>query len=146
MHQSGAWFGLMGIGLALLIMARATFSVFALVGLLALGTALITPNLAALISKRGGSHRVGAALGVHNAANSLGQASGPLLGSALFIWQMNAPYAATGVLSVKVALQRVDCDGHAARGQTRVMNDACEAVNISKKATEPESTDFEDEP
>ena len=45
MHQIGAGFGLMGISLALLIMARATFSVFALVGLLALGTALITPNL-----------------------------------------------------------------------------------------------------
>ena len=75
------------MSLALLVLARARFSVFALVGLLALGTALITPNLAALISKRGGSRRVGAALGVHNAANSLGQASGPLLGSALFIWR-----------------------------------------------------------
>ena len=85
-------------------MARATFSVFALVGLLALGTALITPNLAALISKRGGSRRVGAALGVHNAANSLGQASNPLTGSALFIWQMNAPYLLTGALLVAVAL------------------------------------------
>lgn len=105
MHQIGAWFGLMGISLALLIMARATFSVFALVGLLALGTALITPNLATLISKRGGSRCVGATLGVHNAANSLGQPSGPLLRSALFIWRMNAPNAVTGILLVMVALQ-----------------------------------------
>ena len=103
-YQVGAGFGLMGIGLALLVTARATFVVFALVGLLAFGTALITPNLAALISKRGGGRRVGAALGVQNAANSLGLAGGPLLGGALFIWQMNAPYLLTGALLVSVAL------------------------------------------
>ncbi len=103
-HQIGAGFGLMGASLALLVMARNAFSVFALVGLLALGMALISPNLAALISKRAGSRRVGAALGVQNAANSLGQTSGPLLGSALFIWQVNAPYVLTGALLVTVAV------------------------------------------
>ena len=103
-HQIGAGFGLMGTSIALLVMARPRFSVLALVGLLALGMALISPNLAALISKRGGSRRVGAALGVYNAANSLGQASGPLLGGALFIWRPNAPYLLTGALLVAVAL------------------------------------------
>lgn len=103
-YQIGAGFGLMGTSLALLVMARATFVVIALVGLLALGTAFVSPNLAALISKRGGSRRVGVALGVQNAANSLGQASGPLLGGALFNWQMNAPYLLTGALLVTVAL------------------------------------------
>lgn len=101
--QIGAGFGLMGMSLALLVMARTPFFIFALVGLLALGMAFISPNLAALISKRGGS-RVGTALGVQNAANSLGQASGPMLGGALFIWQMNAPYLLTGALLVTVAL------------------------------------------
>jgi MFS transporter, DHA1 family, multidrug resistance protein len=103
-YQIGAGFGLMAISLALLVMARTTISVFALVGLLALGTAFVSPNLAALISKRGGSRRVGVALGVQNAANSLGQASGPLLGGALFVWQMNAPYLLTAALLVIVAL------------------------------------------
>ena len=103
-YQIGGGFGLMGTSLALLVMARPKFFVFALVGLLALGTAFVSPNLAALISKRGGNRRVGAALGVQNAANSLGQASGPLLGSALFVWQMNAPYLLTGALLVMVAL------------------------------------------
>ena len=56
-----------------------------------------------MISKRSGRRNVGAALGVQNTANSLGQASGPLLGSALFIWQMNAPYLLTGALLVTVA-------------------------------------------
>jgi DHA1 family multidrug resistance protein-like MFS transporter len=103
-YQIGAGFGLMGMSLALLVMARTKFSVFALVGLLGLGTAFVSPSLAALISKRGGSRRVGVALGVQNAANSLGQASGPLLGGALFVWQMNAPYLLTGALLVTVAL------------------------------------------
>jgi len=103
-YQIGAGFGLMGTSLVLLGMARGTFFVFVLVGLLALGTALISPNLTALISKRGGGRRIGAALGVQNAANSLGQASGPLLGGVLFIWQINAPYLLTGALLVIVAL------------------------------------------
>ena len=104
MYQIGVGFGLMGMSLALPVMARTTVYVFALVGLFALGTAFISPNLAAVISKRGGSRRVGAALGVQNAANSLGLAGGPLLGSALFIWQVNAPYVLTGILLVVVSV------------------------------------------
>jgi MFS transporter, DHA1 family, multidrug resistance protein len=103
-YQIGLGFGLMGIGIGLLVLTRSKFPVFALVGLLALGMAFVSPNLAALISKRGGSSRVGAALGLQNAANSLGQASGPLLGSALFIWQAQAPYLLTGALLVSTAL------------------------------------------
>ena len=104
MRSIGAGLGLMGTSLALLVTARAPFPIFALVGLLALGTAMVSPNLAAMISKRGGSRRVGAALGVQNAANSLGLTSGPLVGSALLIWQINAPYVLTGALLVTVAL------------------------------------------
>ena len=66
--------------------------------------ALVAPNLAALISMRGGSRGAGTALGAQNAANSLGQASGPLVGSALFVWQMNAPYMLSGVVLVAIAL------------------------------------------
>jgi DHA1 family multidrug resistance protein-like MFS transporter len=102
--QVGAGFGLMGMSLAALVLARTTFSVFAVVGLLALGTALVSPNLATLISTRGGRGRVGASLGAQNAANSLGQATGPLLGSALLVWQVDAPYLVTGALLVTVAV------------------------------------------
>jgi DHA1 family multidrug resistance protein-like MFS transporter len=81
----GAGFGAAGAGLVLLVTARSRGLVFTFVGLLALGMALISPNLSALISKRGGRRHVGRGLGVQNAANSLGQASGPLLGSALLL-------------------------------------------------------------
>lgn len=58
-------------------------------GMAWLGTAtslgvVVGPALG-LISTRGGSRRAGTALGAQNAANSLGQASGPLVGGALFI-------------------------------------------------------------
>ena len=103
-YQIGAGFGVMGMSIALLATARTRFFVFAFVGLLALGMAFIAPNLAALISKRGGQQQTGTALGVQNAASSLGQASGPLLGSALFIWQINAPYVISGVVLIALAL------------------------------------------
>ena len=103
-YQIGAGFALMGTGIALLATARTTFFVFAFVALLALGMAFIAPNLAALISKRGGEQRAGASLGILNAANSLGQAGGPLLGGVLFIWQVNAPYLLSGALLVSLAL------------------------------------------
>ena len=102
--QIGIGFALMGTSLAVLMMPRGMASVLALVGVLALGMALISPNLAALISTRGGSRRAGTALGAQNAANSLGQASGPLVGGALFIWQMNAPYMLSGGALVAIAL------------------------------------------
>jgi len=102
-YQIGAGFGLMGAGLVLLSTARTPFFVFAFVGLLALGMAFIAPNVAALISKSGGG-QAGAALGVQNAVNSLGQTSGPLLGGALFVWQMSAPYVLSGALLIVVAL------------------------------------------
>jgi len=103
-HQIGAGFGLMGTGIALLATARTKIFVFAFVALLALGMALIAPNLAALISKRGGERQAGASLGIQNAANSLGQASGPLLAGVLFIWQMNAPYLFSGAVLLALAL------------------------------------------
>lgn len=104
MNQIGLGFGLMGVSLACLALARARFLVFALVGLVALGTALISPNLAALISKRSGKGGVGAALGAQNMANSFGQAAGPLLGAVLFVWQMSAPYLLTGAFLAMVAV------------------------------------------
>jgi DHA1 family multidrug resistance protein-like MFS transporter len=100
----GIGFGAAGAGLVLLVTARSRGLVFTFVGLLALGVALISPNLSALISKRGGRRHVGRALGAQNAANSLGQASGPLLGSALLLWQRNAPYLMTGTLLMVVSV------------------------------------------
>ena len=107
MTQIGAGFALMGAGIALLATAQTTGSVFAFVALLSLGMAFIAPNLSALVSKGGGDHQAGASLGIQNAAGSLGQAIGPPLGGLLFIWQVNAPYVASGGLLLGLALMIV---------------------------------------
>ncbi len=104
MYQISLGFAFMGTGFGFLLLARGTVTVLIMVGLLALGTSLIAPNLASAISKRSGTHRVGAVLGVQNAASSLGQASGPLLGGALFVWNINAPYVVAGALLLIVAI------------------------------------------
>lgn len=103
MGQIGMGLALMGTSLAVVMVPSRMMPVLAVVGLLALGMALIAPNLSALISTRGGS-RVGTALGAQNAANSLGQASGPLVGGALFVWQMNVPYLLSGAVLIALAL------------------------------------------
>jgi DHA1 family multidrug resistance protein-like MFS transporter len=104
MIQIGAGFALMGTGIALLAPARTKFLVFAFVALLSFGMTFIAPNLSALVSKRGGERQAGASLGIQNAANSLGQSVGPLLGGVLFIWQMNAPYLLSGAVLLALAL------------------------------------------
>ena len=102
--QVAAGIGLMGTTLALLTAASSKAGVLISVGLLATGTAFVSPNLSALISKRAGKRDIGAALGAQNSANSLGLASGPLIGGALFLWRGDAPYLITGGLLVVVAV------------------------------------------
>lgn len=104
MARIAAGFALMGIGIALVTTAQTKVFVFAFVALLSLGMALVAPNLAALVSKRGGARRAGASLGVQIAASSLGQAIGPVAGGALFIWQRNAPYLMSGAALLAVAV------------------------------------------
>ena len=55
MIQIGTGFALMGAGIALLATAQSKFLVFAFVALHSLGMAFIAPNLAALVSRRGGA-------------------------------------------------------------------------------------------
>ncbi|MBD2307314.1 MFS transporter [Chroococcidiopsis sp. FACHB-1243] len=101
--QIASGLSLMGIGIILLLLVRNMLLVFGVVGLLALGMALVTPNLSALISKRSGQH-TGKVLGMQNAANSLGQVGGPMLGGVLFAWRPNAPYLFAGAFLVSVSL------------------------------------------
>ncbi len=101
--QVALGFALMGSGIFLLLMARSLPIVLGVVAILAFGMALITPNVAALISKRGGQH-TGTVLGIQNAANSLGQVGGSMLGGVLFAWQVSAPYSFAGFLLMGTGL------------------------------------------
>lgn len=106
-------FVLMGISLAFLGMATNFTTIISLVGALALGMAMIAPNLSALISKRAGSANTGAALGVQSVANSLGQFIGPVLGGVLFGWNVGIPFFLTGLLLVVTGLVVVWASGSA---------------------------------
>ncbi len=98
-HQIAVGFVLVGMDLAVVLLARSTPLVLTIVGLQALGMALVTPNITALASK-GRQQQTGAALGLRNAANSLGQAAGAALGGLLFALNMRASYSITGALLV----------------------------------------------
>ncbi len=97
-YQIAAGFVLMGVSLALLTAVQTTGKIFTLVGVMAFGMALIAPNLSALVSKRMDQSNTGTALGVQSVANSLGQAGGPVLGGALFVWSVGMPFLITGIL------------------------------------------------
>jgi MFS transporter, DHA1 family, multidrug resistance protein len=103
-YQIAAGFLLMGASLALLVTVQSTVLIFALVGIMALGMAMIAPNLSALISKRTDTLNTGAALGVQGMANSLGQVGGPILGGAIFAWSIGMPFFLAGLLLLATGL------------------------------------------
>ncbi len=102
-HQIAVGFVLVGMDLAVVLFARSTPLILTIVGLQALGMALVTPNVTALASK-GQQQQTGAALGLRNAANSLGQAAGAALGGLLFALNMKASYSITGALLVAIGV------------------------------------------
>ncbi len=104
LYRIATGLGVMGASLALLVLARNTPVILTVIAFLALGAAVVSPNVSAMISEKGGTGHAGSALGVLNGANSLGQASGPFLGGALYLWQSHAPFLLTGVLLVVVSL------------------------------------------
>lgn len=102
-HQIALGFLLVGIDLAVLLFARSTPLVLIIVGLQALGLALVTPNLTAFTSKVK-PHHIGVALGLGNAANSLGQAAGAALGGLFFALDMRTTYSVTGAFLVVIGI------------------------------------------
>jgi DHA1 family multidrug resistance protein-like MFS transporter len=94
--------GFMGVGMGLLMTTQTMALILAYVALFALGMAILSPSLASLVSKRAGRWS-GAALGVQNATNSLGQASGPFFGGLMFSWNIHAPYLLAAVPLIGVA-------------------------------------------
>lgn len=90
-------FVMMSAGLVFLMIAGHMSSVLIFVALFALGVALITPTLASMVSKWAGRD-VGKGLGQLTAANSLGQAAGPMAGGIMIGWQVHIPYLLTSLL------------------------------------------------
>jgi DHA1 family multidrug resistance protein-like MFS transporter len=102
-RQIAVGFVLMGASLGGLLYVRSHSLVLLVVALLASGTSLITPNISALASIGRGAN-TGTSLGLKDAANSLGQAAGPIIGTLLFVWDMRAAYSLVGALLVAVGI------------------------------------------
>lgn len=90
--QAAAGFVLMGAGIGALMVVRSFPVVLAAVGVLALGTALVIPNLSSLVATTSGG-RFATALGLKSSASSLGQFLGPLVGGSMLAWRATSPYA-----------------------------------------------------
>lgn len=95
-------FAVMGAGLLFLVGTGAARVVFVAVGFIGAGMAFIVPGLSSQLSKIG-ARRAGATMGLQNAAQSVGQVGGPMLGGVLFGWHARAPFALAGVVTVAVA-------------------------------------------
>jgi DHA1 family multidrug resistance protein-like MFS transporter len=98
-RQVATGFGMLGGGLVLLLLVRSVAAASATVALLALGLALVAPNLLTLAANRSGLH-AGAGLGLHTTFSSLGQIAGPLLGGLLFGWRATLPFALAGTAAL----------------------------------------------
>jgi DHA1 family multidrug resistance protein-like MFS transporter len=96
-------FGLMGVGLVLLMTAQTLGLILVYVAIFAFGMAALSPSLAALVSKQAGRHS-GRALGMQSAVNSLGQAGGPLVGGLLLAWYVHVPYLLTALPLIGTAV------------------------------------------
>lgn len=86
---------LMGVGIAALVTTTDFLVALMWIAFFAAGTALVLPNLSALISIHG-ADRAGAALGMKNAASSVGQFVGPLVGVVLIGWRETSPFLLSG--------------------------------------------------
>lgn len=103
-YQIAAGFVFMGVSLTVLAIIQNSSFVYALVGIMAFGMALIVPNVSALISKRINKSNTGAALGFQSVANSLGQTGGPILGGVLFTWSIGIPFLLAGTLLLSTGI------------------------------------------
>ena len=84
-------FIVLGIGMAMLMIPRKLEFILLYVTVISVGTSILTPSLASLITKDTGKN-FGTSLGVFSSVNSLGQVLGVIAGSVLMIWFTHLPY------------------------------------------------------
>ena len=105
-RQAAAGFGFMGSGIGALTVVRSFAVVLGAVGVLALGTALVVPNLSSLVANTSDG-RFATALGMKSSAGSLGQFLGPLIGGSMLAWRAASPYALAAVVLVVLGILMV---------------------------------------
>ena len=119
--QIAVGFLAMSGGTSALIVVQTLGPVMVSVGVLAAGTALITPNLAAVVSQAS-PKTMGASLGMKSSASSLGQFLGPVVGGMLLAWRAVLPYAFAALLlaGAGAASARTACADRSSRNSRRL--------------------------
>lgn len=98
-----AWGGgaLLAAGLALVPVAATPLALYGALGVLSAGSALATPSVYAVVSRRSSSGRQGAALGLTQTAATLGRIVGPMTAGALIGARgVGAPFWAGALLAM----------------------------------------------
>jgi DHA1 family tetracycline resistance protein-like MFS transporter len=99
---------LLAIGLALVPEAAGKLSLYAALGVLSAGSALATPSVYAIVSRRASASQQGAALGITQTASTLGRIIGPTIAGFLIGTSgLSAPFwagALLGLLGMVAAL------------------------------------------
>ena len=102
---AGASLAVLAAGYMVLAMAGDLPWLLAATILLAIGTALFTPTVSSLISKRAGAADQGAVLGVYQSATALARFAGPAMAGAVYAGLgRSAPFQLAAVLAIPAAL------------------------------------------
>ena len=120
---------LMGVGIGAVVTTTRYGVALAWIGVFAAGTALVIPNLSALISIHG-ADRAGAALGLKNAASSAGQFAGPLIGVMLIGWRETSPFLVSAGTLLAVGITVGIGAASTARQSDTVAGAAEEAIRV----------------
>lgn len=94
---------LISIALFSLMVVNTFTLIIAVVSILALGMALVTPGLASLVSKIS-TQRIGERMGLLASMNSLGLALGSFLGAGLYTLNIHLPYFSFAIIVIMVPL------------------------------------------
>ena len=89
---------LMAVGLLWQAESHSLTTLILAVGIIAVGNALNTPSLTALISRAAAAHHQGGVLGVAQSLGALARATGPLVGMWLYHVRIDWPYVAGSLL------------------------------------------------
>ena len=92
---------LLAAGLALVPVVAARWALYTALGTLAAGSALATPSVYAIVSRRAAASQQGAALGITQTASTLGRIAGPTVAGLLIDASgLSAPFWAGAVLGI----------------------------------------------
>ncbi|MEQ8624422.1 MAG: MFS transporter [Vicingaceae bacterium] len=91
-----------GVVLTLFLFAKSRWFILLAIGLFGLGTSFIVPNILAQVSLKNSSSS-GWAFGMQSSFGGIGQMIGPLIGSAVFVLNGNAPFILMAIISILTA-------------------------------------------